>query len=79
MGPKKKATRTPTSSSASAEAKTTAQLISTTAAIPTLYYNKLKGSGNFSVWREKLGIYVGSKYNGRCQDLILTGKKYVPP
>ena len=78
MGPKKKATRTPTSSSASAEPKSTAQLISTTAAIPTLYYNKLKGSGNFSVWREKFGIYVGSKY-GRCQDLILTGKKYVPP
>ena len=46
--------------------------------VPILYFNKLKGTSNFSTWREKFAIYVGGKY-GRCQDLILTGKKYDPP
>ena len=52
--------------------------VSSSLSVPTLYYNKLKGTGNFSVWKDKLAIHVGSKY-GRCQDLILTGKKHVPP
>ena len=46
--------------------------------VPVLYFNKLKGISNFSIWREKFAIYVGAKY-GRCQELILTGRKYVPP
>ena len=65
-------------STASVESKPSAQPASATSVIPVLFYNKLKGSGNYSAWREKLSIQVGSKY-GRCQELILTGKKHVPP
>ena len=77
MAPKKKHSKTTSQQSPMAEPKASAQLVTSTSLVPTLYYNKLKGSGNFSAWKEKFGIYVGSKY-GRCQDLIVSGTKYVP-
>ena len=66
------------SNNVQSEAPVKASPASFTLTVPTLFYNKLKGSGNFSTWKEKLAIHVGSKY-GRCQDLILTGTKHVPP
>jgi len=66
------------SATVSTEAQPKASPASNSLNVPTLYYNKLKGTGNYSAWKDKLAIYVGSKY-GRCQDLILTGRKHVPP
>ena len=78
MAPKKKHVKSTSQQSASAEPKSSPQILGSASQVPTLYYNKLKGSGNFSTWKEKFGIYVGSKY-GRCQDLIMHGRKYIPP
>ena len=46
--------------------------------IGILFYNKSKGTGNLTEWKDKLYKFVGTKY-GRCQDFIKTGAYHVPP
>ena len=63
---------------AAAEVKPTSAASKQSAQVPLLYYNKVKGTSNLTIWEEKLKLFLGQEY-GRGADFLETGSKYVPP
>ena len=63
---------------AAAEVKQTSAASKQSAQVPLLYYNKVKGTSNLTIWEEKLKLFLGQEY-GRGADVLETGSKYVPP
>ena len=43
-----------------------------------MYYNKLKGTSNLTIWEDKLKLFLGQEF-GRGADFLETGVKYIPP
>jgi len=63
---------------AAADVKPTSASSKPSVQVPLLYYNKLKGTSNLTVWEEKLELFLGQEF-GRGADFMKTGAKYAPP
>ena len=63
---------------AAAESKPVSAPSKPSVQVPLLYYNKLRGTSNLTVWEEKLELLLGQEF-GRGADFLKSGAKYAPP